>query len=336
MSSSILGQLGKALLVSGLVSTVMLLIFVADHYGFLTTDPPPFVAVWPEIKEHVVLPIGLFFASFGLCAVWAVRRVSHRLTEATEEAVAAARRLDSYVPNQGDIPAEVQPFAMALADLSERLKSHAERQEAFAADAAHELKTPLAILVLECDSLPSEHAERMKARLQNLSDMVDQLLLLAKSQSTQSAAAQREVDLAHLGRDVAAQLAPMAVAGGRTVAFCDNGARPIRGLAEAISAAVRTLTENALRASPLKSEVIIEAGPGPIITVLDHGPGIAEAALETLKARGVRADSAPGGTAGLGLAIADRIIQAHGGTLETCLPKRPGLRMSFDSGDLAL
>lgn len=329
-SGSILVQLAKALLASGAISAVAILIFVADHYGFLTTDPPPFDDVWPEIKEHVVLPVGVFVLTFGLCALLALRRVSHRLKKATQDAVAAAQRLDSYAPDQDAIPAEVQPFAMALADLSRRLKSYAERQEAFAADAAHELKTPLAILALEFDTLPSEHADRLKARLNELSAMVDQLLLLAKSQTLQSASDKQEIDLALLGKGVAAELAPVAVAQGRRIAFHNAGSAPIHGLSEAVSAAVRTLTENALRASPPGSEVVIEAGPGTAITVLDKGKGMTARTLEGLKARGVRADSAPGGAAGLGLTIADRIIQAHGGTLETCLPERSGMRVCFE------
>lgn len=329
MNGSIRGQLAKALLFSGIISAFAILPFVAHHYGFLTIDPPPFWDVWPEIKEHVVLPVSIFLLTFGLCALWAVQRIVARLKAATRDAVLATQRLDSYTPKQGDVPTEVEPFAMALADLSQRLKLHAERQEAFASDAAHELKTPLAILALEFDSLPNEHSERLKARLTELSAMVDQLLLLAKSQSAQTLTVRSEIDLAHLGKDVAAQLAPVAVAQGRSLAFCDHGARPIRGLGEAVSAAIRTLTENALRAAPAKTEVVIEVGPGPTIAVLDDGAGIDAHTLETLKARGVRADRAPGGAAGLGLTIADRIIQAHGGVLETCLPERTGLRVSF-------
>ena len=75
----------------------------------------------------------------------------------------------------------------AVNDLILQLSRHAERQEAFAADAAHELKTPLALLALELDKLPEHDTRRLQEYLTALSDMIDQLLLLARSNVTEIA-----------------------------------------------------------------------------------------------------------------------------------------------------
>ena len=74
---------------------------------------------------------------------------------------------------------------------------------------------------------------------------------------------------------------------------------------------------------------MVEVAPGPCLKVFDGGDGIVAEKLERLKARGVRADRAPGGAAGLGLAIADRIAEAHGAELKTCLPDQAGLQLCF-------
>ena len=71
-----------------------------------------------------------------------------------------------------------------------------------------------------------------------------------------------------------------------------------------------------------------------MIAILDEGCGLPSDELERLKARGVRADSAAGGEAGLGLAIADRIAEAHGGELLTCLPEQTGLKLVFPSATI--
>lgn len=105
---------------------------------------------------------------------------------------------------------------------------------------------------------------------------------------------------------------------------------PFRGLEEAVSAAVRTIVDNALRATPAGGTVTLVAGPGAMISVHDGGKGLSDDRLTALKARGVRADSAPGGSAGLGLAIADRIMAAHGGELQSCLPAASGIRLNFN------
>lgn len=329
MTRSIRGQLAIGLAVAGLLSTPVLLILVSRQYGIFSDHPPPAAQTWHEILDHVLIPLGVFLTLFGLGAAFVIRSASRRLQEATNAAIAAAERLERFENADGALPTEIQPFANALAQLTARLETHARRQEAFATDAAHELKTPLAVLALELDKLSVEDAARLRPQLAAMSAMVDQLLLLARSQSAESLQKRPLVDIAGVGRRIAAELAPMAVAEGRSVAFQADDPAPVPGLEEAIAAAVRTLAVNAIRATPEGGEVLIEAGPGARLSVYDGGGGLDAETFARLRARGVRADRAPGGTAGLGLSIADRIAEAHGGELQTCMPGRAGLRLDF-------
>jgi len=327
---SIGGQIALGLAGAGIFSACVLIILVGRQYGFFTDYPPPLTATWVEIVDHIIIPLAVFLFLFGAGAYFVIRRVSQRLKAATREVVASAERLESYDAANARLPAEIEPFAKAVSHLSEKLEAYARRQEAFAADAAHELKTPLAILALELDSLPADVAARLRTQLEAMTEMVEQFLLLARSQSIGPSSISPKVSLPNVARRVAGELAPTAVAEGKSIAFqCSEPTEKVPGLEEAIAAALRTLAENAIRATPSGGEVIIESGPGAVVSVFDGGDGIDNATLDRLKARGVRADLAPSGTAGLGLAIADRIAAAHGAELHSCLPERAGIRLSF-------
>ncbi|MEZ5945718.1 MAG: HAMP domain-containing sensor histidine kinase [Hyphomonas sp.] len=326
---SIAGKLLLGLVVSGLIGGAVLAVMVTYEYGLLSPKPPPLWITVREITEHVLVPFGVFVVLFGTGALLVVRRVEKQLKETAREVCKAAQELRSYQAPEGTLPTELKPFTDAVNVLTARLEAHARRQEAFAADAAHELKTPLAILALSLDKLPAEDAEPLRTQVLSLSNMVDQLLLLARSNAPDLAQRRSLIEPDVMARRVVAELAPAAVQVGRRLSVEEDAPRPFRGLEEAVAASLRTLIVNALRAAPEGSEVIVKAGPGASLTVIDGGAGLAADELDRLKARGIRADRAPGGTAGLGLAIADRIAEAHGGELVTCLPACAGLTLNF-------
>jgi len=326
---SIAGKLLLGLVVSGIIGGAVLAVLVTYQYGFLSKNPPPLSRTIQEITEHVLIPLGVFLFLFGTGALLVIRRVEAQLKSTARYVCQAAQELRSYQTPGDALPTELKPFTDAVNVLTARLEAHARRQEAFAADAAHELKTPLAILALSLDKLPVEEASPLRTQVHALSDMVDQLLLLARSNTPDLTQRRSIIEPGALARRVVAELAPAAFQAGKSLSVDEESPRPFRGLEEAVAASLRTLIVNALRAAPEGTDVIVKAGPGASLTVIDGGEGLASDDLERLKARGIRADRAPGGTAGLGLAIADRIAEAHGGELATCLPGCAGLSLQF-------
>lgn len=330
---SIKAQLLIGLCISGLIGAVVLVFIVLHQYGLIGDTPPPFYQAWPEIKDHVLIPFAVFIVLFGGGAYWVVSRVERKLLAASEDAIMAADALRAYQTPVKDLPLEVRPFVEALNHLTLKLATHAKRQEAFAADAAHELKTPLTILALELDKLPANDAARLGEQMRSLSEMIDQLLILARSNSPDIAQQKIILSPRKIAHDVVAKFAPMAISSGKTLSFEDQGSTEFWGLEEAISTALRTITINALHATPKGGEVTVITGPGPLFIVQDGGKGLSAAKLAKLKARGKRSDQAPGGEAGLGLAIADRIVEAHNGEIQSCLPERVAIRLDFSNSE---
>lgn len=328
MNQSIQQRLVHGLLVAAAGASCVLVLVVGHQYGFLGPNPPSLSDALLEILHHVFLPLAVFAGFFGVGATIAVRGAARQLREAGETLEMASKegRMSS-VPIEG-LPTEILPFARSVERVTTRLHDYAARQEAFASDAAHELKTPLGIIALELDRLNQLDARRLGEQVKALSFMIDQLLLLTRAQAADVAAKQATVDLARIGSDLVAEMAPGAIACQKGLAFESDGPGLVRGLSEALQSTVRSMVVNALRVTPPGGEVIIRAGPGAQLSVLDGGPGLDPQQLERFKARGARCDQA-GGDAGLGLAIADRVIEAHGGWIETCRPERSGLRICF-------
>ena len=326
---SIRFRLLAGLALSGLIGTIVLIFAVIQQYGVLSANAPSPYQTFHEIFDHVLLPVGLFLSLFGVGAFLVVRDLEKSLQAIAAKVRQAAESMQAYQAPVDKLPLEVRAYVSAVNELITRLSKHAARQEAFAVDAAHELKTSLALIALELDKFDDGATINLKSHLSGLSDMIDQLLLLARSSVAEISTGGASVDPALIGRRIVEDMAPAAIKAGRQLSFEINDPTPFHGLEEAVSAAVRTLVSNALRATPEGSQVCVVAGPGPQIAVMDEGPGLDAARLDMLKARGVRADTAPGGFAGLGLAIADRIAESHGGDLQTCFPKQTGLALVF-------
>lgn len=187
--------------------------------------------------------------------------------------------------------------------ISEELAEANQRQERFNADAAHELRTPLAILRARLDAMrPDADIQSLKEDVDRMIRQVQLLLELARTESAALHPAS-EIDLVRLAQDLAARLYPMARRMGRDISV-EAPPQPvsIRGDPVLVDSAVRNLLENALRVSPLGAVVrlVVTASP-PRLAVADHGPGLDPGELAGLMEpfrRGPR-----GGSAGLGLAI---------------------------------
>jgi signal transduction histidine kinase len=216
-------------------------------------------------------------------------------------------------------------LARTLNSMLDRLEAGAARQRAFVADAAHELRSPLATLraSIEVARLhpeaydAGELAADLEAEVLRMQALVDDLLLLARSDSGAIALDRQPLDLGDVAFDAAGSLGRAAEARGVRVVV-----DPEPAMVEADPARVRQLVmilvDNAVRHSPTGGEVQVQvraAGPVASIEVADQGPGLREEDMPHVFDRFWRAPGAPSGGTGLGLAIAKWIVDRHGGRI---------------------
>jgi two-component system, OmpR family, sensor histidine kinase CiaH len=201
------------------------------------------------------------------------------------------------------------------------------RQREFAADASHELRTPLTVIRSSIDHLlrhRSEPVEQVGTALEDIDDevghmtsIVEDLLLLARSDSGAVELERVPIDLGDIAADATGALAALAAASKITIAL-DPSPVQVIGDAPRLRQLVTILVDNAIRHGPLGGRVIVTAraeGREAVLTVDDDGPGIPAGDRAHVFDRFWRAaDARPGGT-GLGLAIGAWIVDQHGGTI---------------------
>ncbi len=214
-----------------------------------------------------------------------------------------------------------------------------ERQREFAADASHELRTPLAVVDAGLQVLarhPSdavgEHAETvgaMRDEVGRMNRLVGGLLTLARADAGAAEIAPVDTDLDALVRSAVAGYAPLAAGHGASVELGEATAGMARVDPDRISELLGILVDNALAHGGAGVRVRVDArrAGGAELVVADDGPGIPEAERSRVLERFVRGDEArSGGGAGLGLAIARWIVDAHRGRM-ALEDNRPGLRV---------
>jgi len=224
-------------------------------------------------------------------------------------------------------PREVQPVVDALNALLGRLDAALAAQRSFVADAAHELRTPLAAVHLQAQlaaravSDPERAAAlvAMKEGLARATRLSEQLLALARADEP-APSASAPVDLAAIARAVVAEQAVVAAARGIDLGLvvADDAAATVAGDGPALTTLVTNLVDNAVRYTPSGGEVdvVVEARDGcPSVVVRDTGPGIPAAERPLVFQRFARGRDATAPGSGLGLAIVRRIADRHGATV---------------------
>lgn len=215
-----------------------------------------------------------------------------------------------------------------------RLEDSFGQLRRFTQDAAHELRTPLAIvrstgeagLARDIDAAGYRDViSSMLEELDRLTRLVDDLLTLARADSGQMVARKERVDLSSLARDVAESMRPLAEEKGQTLSIRTNGTVCVDADPAILRLALTNIVDNAVSYTQPGGHVSVEArrtaDGKALIEIADDGPGIPAEHRTGIFQRFYRVDKGrardAGGT-GLGLAIAQRAVQAHGGRIEAC------------------
>lgn len=274
-----------------------------------------------EMAEDLAWPmLGLLVLLGGFC--WfAIRRLLQPV-ERTAERI-AAKSPDDLRPVAADQePRELLPIVQALNLVLGRLGHALQAERRFTADAAHELRTPLAALRMRIQLMQRQQAlpDGAPIDLQALRDEVDRctaltesLLALARLDPERPEALGKEtVDLDALMRRLAAAWPGAAL-------HCDGGGLVLQAHPALLESALRNLVDNAMRYGAAKGRVQVEATPigdGRVrIAVRDDGPGVSDADRARLTERFYRVLGSGQTGSGLGLSIVARIAALHGATL---------------------
>lgn len=267
-------------------------------------------AIVPAVFQSAALVTVLAMLSLSVVLVWLTGRALKPVRAISIEASRISPdSIDRRLPTAA-LPEEIAPLVRAFNGALDRVQEGYRSQQRFIANAAHELKTPLAVLrtEIELDGHPGH--ERYLRDIDLMARIVQQLLQLTEA-SERSSYAFRQVDVVESALEVTDLLAPLAAS--FRVELASTGAQQCLVNADpgALFGLIRNLVENALRHSPPGATVTIDVQPD-CLRVADHGPGVAPHEVAFLFERFWRSQSRRTEGAGLGLAIVAEVVRNHG------------------------
>jgi two-component system OmpR family sensor kinase len=266
----------------------------------------PFVALLPIFGALIWIGVGR-----GLAPLDAISRA------------VARRRPDAMAPiAESRVPEELQPLVVSLNGLLERLSEALAAQRRFTADAAHELRTPLAALKLQLDlarrngdaSGGASALDDLDAGVARASHVVEQLLTLARVEPEALAQQRVDCDLVALARDAIVARAALAADKSIDLGLAHATPATVSGDPASLAILLSNLIDNALRYTPRGGRIDVAVDRddgGPTLSVTDNGPGIPVEDRERVFDRFFRGSDQHEQGSGLGLSIVKRIADAH-------------------------
>ena len=312
----------------------------------------PLVRVRHQVKvagaSIALASLLLLGATTGL-ASWRIRRSLLPLQSlARQAALVSTQSWKLQPPREAEQIEELRPLTDSMTQMLARLEYSFKQQREFVGNAAHELKTPMAVLKSTLQSLvqrprsSEEYCAGVQASLQDL-DRLEQLLQwmlrLARAEQWAQNAQGRNLDIIDLNstcEEAVERIRALAESRHTTIHLVTNGPVPIRADPEDLQLVWTNLLENAVRYRPEGTSVeiaVAREGDQAQVSFQDHGVGIAAADLPKIFERFYRGDHsrarATGGF-GLGLAIAKALVEAYGGSIAAVSSPGKGTRMTVE------
>ncbi|WP_343582937.1 HAMP domain-containing sensor histidine kinase [Herbaspirillum sp.] len=275
-------------------------------------------------RGYYVLPL-LISLPFLLLPAWLSVRVALRPWSKVAREVAERGPHDLTPLQSMPKHEELRNMVDCINDLLARVRESAGRERAFIADAAHELRTPLAAMRINVEALQSHVADPHQRELlrgilnsgNRATRLVRQLLLLMRSE-TRTEAPLRPMALTALVQERLAALSPLAAEREVELELDARDEVWVDGAREGLVSLIDNLVENAIKYSPVRARVEVAvrmAAQGAQLEVSDAGPGIAPAMRERVFDRFFRDPDQTQSGSGLGLAIVKTVVRQHGGSI---------------------
>jgi two-component system, OmpR family, sensor kinase len=299
-------------------------------------------SIAPELKElrHTALnfaAMGGIILFFGLAGGWWI--VSRSLLPVVAISSAAAKISAGDLSQRIDITeaeSELGQLATVLNSTFARLEAAFAQQQQFASDAAHELRTPVSVMLTQTQTALNrertapeyrEAVETCQRAAQRMRKLIESLLELARLDAGQEILKRLRFDFSKTISDCIELVKPLAAERGVKI-LVEISPIEISGDSERLAQVVTNLLTNAVQYNRMEGEVRVRLKSQDhlaILTVSDSGAGISAGDLPRIFERFYRADqSRSSGNAGLGLAISKAIVEAHGGTLSVSSEKNVG------------
>ena len=271
----------------------------------------------------IVIPMLLMTLTAAFAIAYGVSRGLEPVSRLRER-LSGRQAFDlSPVPLEGT-PAELKPFMDEINSLLQRLSEAVESQSRFVADAAHQLRTPIAGIRTQAEAAlagaghaDAQHAlTRIAQSAQTMGDLVQKLLILARVDAAENTLHLSRLDCGEVVRAVAREWVPEALARGVDISFETQDQNVwVRGDAQLLREMLANLIDNALRYGGTRITLAVRSSlQGVTWSVADNGAGIPESQRTEVFAPFHRLSSGVDG-AGLGLTIVQRIAQLHGATV---------------------
>lgn len=279
-----------------------------------------------EIGLSLLLPAGLALPLMALAVWWVVGRTLQPVAAAAREVGALDAQALTPLDESAPLPNEIAPLRAALNALIRRVSEAFDNERRFTADAAHELRTPLAALKVQAQVALRAQADDSRQRaltqvivgVDRMTHLVEQLLTLARVDPARQEATPQSLDPSGIIEDVCAELLPHARRQGQSLAVDVAPGCMIAVTAAWLQIALRNLVDNALRYAGEGAHIEVRLARthlGCTLSVADNGPGVSPELRSQLSARFVRGEADSEGC-GLGLSIVARIAALSHARLE--------------------